>query len=61
MVGRVRCDTDEGRLNSSSVMLEGSIEYSEGQLARLDLSKVPSCSLFPGQASHCLPCPLAYN
>ncbi len=52
MVGRVCCDTDKGRLNPSSVMLEGSIEYSEGQLARLDLSKIPSCSLFPGQASH---------
>jgi len=34
MVGRICCDS-EGRLNESSIMLEGSIEYSKVCLARV--------------------------
>lgn len=48
MVGCICCDS-EGRLNERSILLEGSVQYSGGQQARLDLSKVQACSLFPGQ------------
>jgi DNA polymerase alpha subunit B len=53
MVGRICCDS-EGRLNERSVLLEGSIELSNGMRTKLDLSKLESFKLFPGQV--CTPC-----
>eukprot|EP00854_Cymbomonas_tetramitiformis_P005284 gene5284-6421_t len=49
VVGRVVCDSSEGRLNGASVMLEGSIKHSGGERVRLELRNLPSFSLFPGQ------------
>jgi len=48
VIGRVQCDSD-GRLNSNSVVLHGSLDSSGGATVPLDLSQVPSYSLFPGQ------------
>ena len=48
MVGRICCDS-EGQLNASSVLLEGSVELSNGMRTRLDLSKLDSFKVFPGQ------------
>lgn len=56
MVGRICCDS-EGRLNEHSVMLEGSVELSNGMRTKLDLSKLDSFKLFPGQVR----VPLAYK
>jgi len=53
MVGRICCDS-EGRLNERSVLLEGSIELSNGMRTKLDLSKLEGFKLFPGQV--CTPC-----
>ena len=50
MVGRICCDS-EGRLNERSVLLEGSVELSSGMRTKLDLSKLDSFKLFPGQVS----------
>lgn len=50
MVGRICCDS-EGRLNERSVLLEGSVELSNGMRTKLDLSKLDSFKLFPGQVS----------
>jgi len=47
-IGRVQCDS-EGRLNSNSVVLHGSLDISSGVSVPLDLSQVSSYSLFPGQ------------
>jgi len=47
-IGRVQCDS-EGRLNSNSVVLHGSLDTSSGACLPLDLSMVPAYSLFPGQ------------
>ena len=49
MVGRVCCDTSSGRLNSQSVILEGSVETSAGKQVMLNLSEIKEYSLFPGQ------------
>ena len=48
MVGRICCDS-EGRLNERSMLLEGSVELSNGMRTKLDLSKLDSFKLFPGQ------------
>jgi len=48
VAGRITCDSD-GKLNEQSAMLEGSMQHSGGASVKLDLSKVPSYSLFPGQ------------
>ncbi|XP_041352410.1 DNA polymerase alpha subunit B-like [Gigantopelta aegis] len=48
VVGRICCDSN-GKLNSKSVLLEGSRETSAGKTIPLDLSQLPSYSLFPGQ------------
>lgn len=48
-VGRVVCDS-EGHLNASSVLLEGTLQHSQGHSVKLDLSQLPSYRLFPGQA-----------
>lgn len=52
MVGRICCDS-EGRLNERSVLLEGSVQLSNGMRTRLDLSKLDSFKIFPGQVSIC--------
>lgn len=46
--GRICCDS-VGRLNSKSILLEGSIETSGGQQIPLELGDVSNYSLFPGQ------------
>jgi DNA polymerase alpha subunit B len=48
-VGRVCCDSEGGRLNPQSLLLEGSMRRSQGARVRLDVSKCPSFRLFPGQ------------
>ena len=47
-IGRVQCDS-EGRLNSNSVVLHGSLDSSSGISIPVDLSQAASYSLFPGQ------------
>jgi len=47
-VGRVCCDAD-GRLNATSVILEGSHQTTYGASVALKLNLVASYSLFPGQ------------
>jgi hypothetical protein len=49
-VGRVVCETPEGRLNGSSLLLEGSLVHSGGASIKLDLSGLPAWRVFPGQA-----------
>ena len=48
MVGRICCDS-EGRLNEHSILLEGSVESSNGARTKLDVSKLDNFKLFPGQ------------
>ena len=48
-VGRVVCDSEGGRLNPQSLLLEGSQRSSNGARVRLDVSKCPGYRLFPGQ------------
>ena len=50
IAGRICCDSI-GKLNSKSVVLEASRETSAGKQIPIDLSQVPSYSLFPGQVS----------
>ena len=47
--GRICCEAAEGRINKSSVVLEGSRRDSAGRRVHLDLSEINSFSLFPGQ------------
>jgi len=49
-IGRVQCDS-EGRLNSNSVVIHGSLDSSSGSSVPLDLSQVSSYSLFPGMVA----------
>lgn len=46
--GRICCDAD-GRLNTASVLLEGTRELNKGRVTKLNLSQVPNYSIFPGQ------------
>ncbi|CAF1214864.1 unnamed protein product [Rotaria magnacalcarata] len=48
LVGRVVCDS-AGQLNGQSIVLEGSSRTSKCNRVRLDVSSLPSYSLFPGQ------------
>ncbi|XP_065661952.1 DNA polymerase alpha subunit B isoform X2 [Hydra vulgaris] len=48
VTGRVCCDS-VGRLNSKSIVLEGSREFSTGKRMPIDLSEAKNYSLFPGQ------------
>ncbi|GAB5354289.1 hypothetical protein AAMO2058_000106200 [Amorphochlora amoebiformis] len=48
IAGRVVCDA-EGKLNAQSVLLEGDRATSAGNSIRLDISKLESYALFPGQ------------
>ncbi len=53
MCGRVCCHVESrdgvGTLNAESLLLEGSRSRSNGVRVRLDVSRVPSLDLFPGQ------------
>jgi hypothetical protein len=48
-IGRICCQSAEGRLTSNSVMLEGSLALCNGRRIRLDLSRIEEYALFPGQ------------
>lgn len=48
-VGRICCDTSEGKLNAASVVLEGSRRWGSGKRVPLTLDKLPSYNFFPGQ------------
>jgi hypothetical protein len=48
VVGRVCCDSN-GKLNASSLLLEGGSDTSGGRQVALDVSSVQVYSLFPGQ------------
>ena len=48
VIGRICCDSN-GKLNSQSVILEGSQELFSGQQIKLDLSELRQFALFPGQ------------
>ncbi|GIX74563.1 DNA polymerase alpha subunit B [Caerostris extrusa] len=48
VIGRV-CSEGIGRMNASSLLLEGSQELSSGQTIPLDVSSLEKFSLFPGQ------------
>lgn len=48
-VGHICCESEGGRLNSASAVLEGSAEFSGGARVKLDLKKLPKFSIFPGQ------------
>jgi len=50
VIGRICCDSN-GKLNSQSVILEGSQELSSGQQIKLDLSELRQFALFPGQVN----------
>ena len=49
VAGRICCEAPDGKLNSSSVVIEGCLDDSNGVRMGLDLHEVPSYSLFPGQ------------
>lgn len=44
----VCCDSD-GRLNSKSIRLLGSQNFSSGASVEMDVERLPNYSLFPGQ------------
>lgn len=49
-VGRICCDATSGsRLNTSSILLEGTRNISSGQSVPLDVSQLKEFSFFPGQ------------
>lgn len=47
--GRICCDTEGGRLNPQSLVLEGSIACSRGARVKLDIQSCETYRLFPGQ------------
>ena len=47
--GRICCEAAEGRINKSSIVLEGSRRDSAGRRVHLELQDIPFYSLFPGQ------------
>ncbi|CAM9929011.1 unnamed protein product, partial [Discosporangium mesarthrocarpum] len=49
VVGRVCCETSEGKINRASIILEGSRRHSGGQRVHLDVRELQSFSFFPGQ------------
>ncbi|KAI8931921.1 hypothetical protein NX059_010822 [Plenodomus lindquistii] len=48
-VGRIASDTSEGRLNTSSLVLEGSRRYGSGRRTPLKVEALSSYNFFPGQ------------
>lgn len=57
-VGRVCCDS-VGKLNASSLVFEGSIDLSQGQQVKVDLSNIHQFALFPGQVNQMKECCLS--
>lgn len=55
VIGRICCDSN-GKLNSQSVILEGSQDLSSGQQIKLDLSEFRQFALFPGQVMYFILC-----
>lgn len=47
--GRICCEAADGRINKTSVVLEGDRKSSRGCRVHLDLQDLPSYALFPGQ------------
>lgn len=47
--GKVVCESSEGKMNRTSVLLEGSRRDSSGRRIQLDLQELSTYSLFPGQ------------
>jgi len=47
--GRICNAAHEGKINATSILLEGSRDYSNGQRIQLKLGNIPSYSIFPGQ------------
>jgi len=47
--GRICNAAHSGKMNSTSILLEGSRDYSNGRRIQLKLTNIPSYSLFPGQ------------
>jgi DNA polymerase alpha subunit B len=47
--GRICCDAAEGKINSTSIVLEGSGRYSNGRRVHLDIRNLQSYAFFPGQ------------
>ncbi|KAF2126366.1 DNA polymerase alpha 70 kDa subunit [Dothidotthia symphoricarpi CBS 119687] len=48
-VGRIANDTSEGKLNTASLVLEGSRRYGSGRRVPLKVDELPSYNFFPGQ------------
>jgi len=48
VIGRVACDA-EGRLNSNSVVIQGSMDTCGGHVIPLDVRNITEYSMFPGQ------------
>lgn len=48
-VGRIASDTSEGKLNTSSLVLEGSRRMGSGRRVPLRVDSLPSYNFFPGQ------------
>lgn len=48
-VGRIACDTPEGKLNKASLLLELSRRWGGGLRVQLQVDNLPSYSFFPGQ------------
>lgn len=47
--GKICCESSEGKMNKTSVLLEGSKQDSSGRRVHLDLQELSTYSLFPGQ------------
>jgi DNA polymerase alpha subunit B len=48
-VGRIASDTGEGKLNTASLVLEGSRRMASGRRVPLNVDNLPSYNFFPGQ------------
>ncbi|KAF1989921.1 DNA polymerase alpha/primase associated subunit [Aulographum hederae CBS 113979] len=48
-VGRIACDSNEGKLNTNSIVLEMSRKWGSGHRVPLNLDGVPSYQFFPGK------------
>lgn len=49
VIGRICADTDEGKANEQSLILETSRALGLGSRVRLDVTELPGFSFFPGQ------------
>lgn len=47
--GRICSEAEDGRLTEANLILEGSAATSEGARVALDLSRITSFRIFPGQ------------